>query len=44
MRLKIVAKNQKELYNNLHKPHPSNILKPYKINNLIKKLEEGGLI
>ena len=28
----------------LHKPHPSNIIKPYKINDIINILEERGLI
>ena len=28
----------------LHKPHPSNIIKPYKINDIISILEERGLI
>lgn len=28
----------------LHKPHPKNILKPYQINEIIKKLEKGELI
>ena len=28
----------------LHKPHPSNIIKPYKIKDIISILEEGGLI
>lgn len=28
----------------LHKPHPSNIIKPYKINDIIKALNERGLI
>lgn len=28
----------------LHKPHPNNILKPYQINEIIKKLEKGGFI
>ena len=26
----------------LHKPHPSNIIKPYKINDIINELENGG--
>lgn len=39
-----------ELKNNLkkkiilHKPHPSNILKPYQINNIIKLLKEWEVI
>lgn len=28
----------------LHKPHPSNIIKPYKIKDIIKALDERGLI
>lgn len=28
----------------LHKPHPRNILKPYQIRDIIKKLKEGGMI
>lgn len=28
----------------LHKPHPSNIIKPYKINQVINELEEWRLI
>ncbi len=28
----------------LHKPHPSNILKPYQIKDAIEILEKGGLI
>ena len=28
----------------LHKPHPSNIIKPYKIKDIISILEERGLI
>lgn len=28
----------------LHKPHPSNILKPYQINDIIKQLEEWEVI
>ena len=28
----------------LHKPHPNNIIKSYKINSIIKKLEEWRLI
>ena len=44
MRLKIVAKNQKEWYNNLHKPHPSKILKTYQVNEILRVLKEGGII
>lgn len=29
---------------NLHKPHPKPIIKPYLIEQIIKKLEEEGLI
>jgi len=28
----------------LHKPHPKNIIKPYQIKIIIKKLKDGGLI
>ena len=28
----------------LHKPHPSNIIKPYKINEIIKELEEWRIL
>ncbi len=28
----------------LHKPHPSNIIKMYKVNDLLKDLEDWGLI
>lgn len=28
----------------LHKPHPTNIIKPYKINDIIKNLKERGVI
>jgi hypothetical protein len=28
----------------LHRPHPSNILKPYQVKDVIEKLKKGGLI
>ncbi len=28
----------------LHKPHPKNILKPYQVNEIIRKLIEGGIL
>lgn len=40
---RIVFKNDKSDQKiELHKPHPSNILKSYQINIIIKRLEEGG--
>lgn len=38
-RVTFINKNTKEKIE-LHKPHPNNILKPYQINDLIKKLSE----
>ena len=42
---RIVFKN-KELNKKieLHKPHPSNILKAYQVNNIINKLEEWRIL
>ena len=28
----------------LHKPHPKNILKPYQVSEIIRKLIEGGIL
>ena len=28
----------------LHKPHPKNILKPYQVVEIIRKLREGGIL
>ena len=36
--------NEKKVQIELHKPHPSNILKSYQIKNMIEKLKDGGLI
>lgn len=38
---KVIFKNElKNIDIGLHKPHPNNILKPYQINEIIKKLKE----
>ena len=36
--------NKENIKIDLHKPHPSNIIKPYKINEILKSLKEKGLI
>ena len=37
---KLKSKPKDFTYIALHKPHPNNILKPYQINEIIKKLKE----
>lgn len=38
---KVIFKNElKNIDIALHKPHPNNIMKPYQINEIIKKLKE----
>ncbi len=37
-------KNDKNDLIDFHKPHPSNIIKSYVINQIIEKLERNGLI
>lgn len=38
---KVIFKNEsKNIDIAMHKPHPSNILKPYQVNEIIKKLKE----
>ena len=38
---KVIFKNElKNIDIVLHKPHPNNVLKPYQINEIIKKLKE----
>lgn len=39
-RVAFINKDNEKL--ELHKPHPSNVLKPYQIKILLKKLEEMG--
>lgn len=41
---RVVFVNDKGQKIELHKPHPSNIIKPYKINDIIKNLKERGVI
>ena len=36
--------NNEKIKIELHKPHPGNVLKPYQINILIKKLKEMGVM
>ena len=42
--LRVEFKNNSNKKIILHKPHPSNILKPYQINNIIKQLKEWEVI
>ena len=37
---RVVFMNRNNIKIELHKPHPSNILKPYQAHNLLKKLSE----
>lgn len=37
---RVVFMNRNNIKIELHKPHPSNILKPYQVHNLLKKLSE----
>ena len=41
---RVVFVNEKGFKIELHKPNPSNIIKPYKINDIIKNLKERGVI
>lgn len=42
---KIEFENRKiEMKICLHRPHPSNIIKPYIINNVLDKLRKGGML
>ena len=36
--------NSENIKIDLHRPHPSNIIKPYKINDICKTLKERGVI
>lgn len=41
-KVRFISKNNIKI--DLHKPHPSNILKPYQIIEIVRVLREGGLI
>ena len=41
---RVVFVSEKGYKIELHRPHPSNIIKPYKINDIIKNLKERGVI
>ena len=41
-RIRFISANSIKI--DLHKPHPSNVLKTYQINEIIKVLQKGGLI
>ena len=41
---RIEFKDNNERKVTLHKPHPSNVLKPYVINNILNKLNEWRLL
>ena len=41
---RVVFVNDKGQKIELHKPHPSKILKTYQVNKIIKDLEEGGIL
>lgn len=41
---RVIFINNQNIKIDLHKPHPNNILKQYKINEILKILKERGLI
>lgn len=41
---RVVFVNDKGQKIEMHKPHPNNIIKPYKINDILKYLKERGVI
>jgi predicted RNA binding protein YcfA (HicA-like mRNA interferase family) len=39
---RVMFLNKNGKYIVLHKPHPTKILKPYQLNNILQELEKGG--
>lgn len=41
---RVIFVNEKKIKIDMHKPHPTNILKLYQVNKILKKLEDLGVI